>query len=231
MAIRRFYDPSSIFSTTRVTAAQAGISDAVITGAGAYSAPVVGTGAEVARVGSNIITSATPGATGYGAGGQVIRSTPAAAGSSARARASRSEILEAISGGLESVSTLTEGLNARDAAAVEADFLELQAKQEEISRFREQRDLAKERDRFLARSRAALAAQGADTASGSSLAILSSQRTEYAEKNRRLLADSVLRAGTLRAKSKNTRMAGGRAFNAAAFKAGQQLFSSAASIL
>lgn len=231
--MKKFHDPSSIFATTPAVSQISGPAIS-LPAASASAAPVY-----------DVSTSATYdiGFSGVGPGYFGPVAAPASynvaavgggtttAAESAKARPSNSEIMEAISGGLKSIGALTEGLTARDAANVEADFLELQARQEEIARFREQRDLKKERNRFLARSRAAFAAQGADTTSGSAGAVLSSQRGEYAEKNRRLLADSLLRAGTLRAKASNARRSGANAFRSAVFGAGQQFFSAATSLL
>lgn len=125
--------------------------------------------------------------------------------------------LQAIMGGMKGFSKITSGMNEADAYRAQADFLDFQAEQERIARYRDQQDLEQQKRQTLARQKAALAAQGADTTSGNAGAILSSTGTTFALKNQRLLEDSSVRVGTLKTKAKNYRTAASSSLQSSVF--------------
>lgn len=69
---------------------------------------------------------------------------------------------------------------------------------------RDLRDLAKEKGRFLARTRALIAAGGGETTSGTGLALLTSQAAEFGRKKVRLEQDTAVRKSTLAARGRET---------------------------
>lgn len=93
-------------------------------------------------------------------------------------------------------------------AEAEAAFLEAQAQQEAIQARRETRDLERERKQTLARTRAALAAQGGDLSAGSPLSIQRAQEREFGVGRERILSDTRVRQQSLRARAQNVRVAG-----------------------
>ena len=140
-------------------------------------------------------------------------------------------IFTIISAGLSLLSGIAEGAAARRDADNEARFLEDQANQEAVARRRDLQDLRKERARTLSRSRAVLAAQGADTASGDALNILRSQASSFAIKENRLLTDSNTRQQSFLSRAANVRESGKSAQISAIFGGAGRAFSTGASLI
>ncbi len=139
-------------------------------------------------------------------------------------------IFTVISAGLSLLGGIAEGKAARRDAENDARFLEAQANQEAVALRRDQADLKKLRAQTLSRSRAVLAAQGADTASGDALNILRSQASSFAIKENRLLTDSNTRQQSFLSRAANVRASGKSAQTAAIFGGAGRAFSTGVSL-
>jgi hypothetical protein len=100
------------------------------------------------------------------------------------------------------------GQQANFAAQQRANDLDITARQASISTQRALRDLKKQRSRSMARTRAALAAQGADLASGTPMALQASQAAEFALQRTRIEQDNLVTQRTLEARAANERAMG-----------------------
>ncbi len=123
----------------------------------------------------------------------------------------------AVASAMQVIGGIAQGQAEQVNADNEASFLQAQAINEEEARRREVRDVRLERDRIGGRSRAVLAANGADLSSGSALAILETQASEFGIKESRLRSDSELRAASLRTRASNVKAAGKAAKRRAIF--------------
>lgn len=113
-----------------------------------------------------------------------------------------------IFGGLQVAQGFGSGQLAQEQANAQASFLEAQAIQVEKQLDRERSDLEREQGALRSRSRAVLAASGADTASGTGLAILESQASRGARSTARLEDDAAISALSLRSQARNVRSVG-----------------------
>ena len=107
-------------------------------------------------------------------------------------------ILLVVSTGMRLLSSFSAASAARAQGEQDARQRESEAIQEEVANAREQRDLKVEKRRKLARSRAALSAQGAELTGQNPVSFLSLEAAEFAIRARRLAEDSRLRAESLR---------------------------------
>ena len=139
-------------------------------------------------------------------------------------------ILTIASAAFSFIGGIAEGRAARADAENDARFLEGQANQEAVARRRDLEDLRKTRAQTLARSRAVLAAQGADTASGDALNILRDQASSFAIKENRLLTDSNTRQQSFLSRAANVRAGGKSAQTAAIFGGAGRAFSTGVSL-
>lgn len=106
------------------------------------------------------------------------------------------------------VSSLAKGAAAKKQANEQASFAEAQADAAAVNAGRARRDLARDRDATLARSRATLAAGGDDTTSGTGLEVLSAQAGQFEVQDRRIQRDLFYTDAFLRAQAASTRSAG-----------------------
>lgn len=111
---------------------------------------------------------------------------------------------------------------AKSQAGAEAAFLETQARQEEIAATRELRDTDKEKKRFLARTRAVLAAQG-DTTGSTALSTLSESAGEFGIRSERIRQDRDVARKSLLSRSTNVRRVGAAERRAGLVKAAGNL--------
>jgi hypothetical protein len=114
----------------------------------------------------------------------------------------------AVSSVLSVVSGISQGVQAQKQADQQASYLRAQAIQEQKASARELRDLERDRRQKLSRTRAALAASGADLSSGSALALQQSQEAYYAGEAYRIREDSSVAQSSLRARASNAEDAG-----------------------
>jgi hypothetical protein len=112
---------------------------------------------------------------------------------------------------LQGVNSIASGFSERADARERAKFAEAQADANNMNVARVRRDLARDRDATLARSRAVLAAGSGDTTTGTALELLVSQEGDFAVKDARLARDAVTTDAFLRARARNERSAGDRA--------------------
>lgn len=108
---------------------------------------------------------------------------------------------------------IAEGFGAGQLASsqgeAEAEFLEAQRIQNQKQLDRDKFDLQREQSRRRARTRAVLAAQGGDTASGTGLAILKTQEAVSGRQRARLEDDARVADVTLGARADEARRVGG----------------------
>jgi Skp family chaperone for outer membrane proteins len=107
---------------------------------------------------------------------------------------------------------VAQGVSAQQQAEARAIDAEAQQTQAQIATQRDLRDLRKQRSRQLARTRAALAAQGADLTSGTPLALQGAQEAEFNVQETRIRQDSRVTQETLRTRAANARSQGDAAF-------------------
>lgn len=117
-------------------------------------------------------------------------------------------IMTAVAAGFQLIGGMAQASAAKGAAESEAGMLEAQAEQERKQRARDLSDLEADRSRTLARTRAVLAASGADASDPSGLAVLQSQAVQFGQQESRLTDDSLVRERSLEAKAANTRATG-----------------------
>lgn len=115
-----------------------------------------------------------------------------------------------------------QGEQQQFAAERRAEDLELTARTAAISTQRELRDARKQHSRELARTRAALAAQGADLGSGTPLALQASQAAEFALQRTRVEQDALITQRTLAARAANERDIGEYLAGASGIRAGNE---------
>jgi hypothetical protein len=108
----------------------------------------------------------------------------------------------------QAINAQVAGNQANFVAQQRANDLDIQAQQAQISTQRALRDARKQHSRSMARTRAALAAQGADLASGTPLALQSSQAAEFALQRTRIEQDALVTQRTLEARAANERALG-----------------------
>ena len=107
-------------------------------------------------------------------------------------------VVQIASAGMGLLSSFSAASAAKAQGEQDALQREREAIQEEVANAREQRDLKVEKRRKLARSRAALSAQGAELTGQNPISFLSLEAAAFAMRSRRLAEDSRLRAESLR---------------------------------